>query len=72
VYIVLLKDFNKSLDMIDGKIHGTDCFEVDSVSFKNFLNFIQVYKIIQRTLQIVTCFDSIPDKNKPSKVSSLA
>ena len=32
--------------MVDGKIHGTDCFEVDSVSFKNFLNFLQVYKII--------------------------
>lgn len=42
VYLATPKDFSKPLDMIDGKVHGTDCFEVDSVSFKKIHNFIEV------------------------------
>ena len=30
--------------MVDGKVHGTDCFEVDSVSWENFENFDQLVK----------------------------
>lgn len=31
--------------MIDGKIHGTDCFEVDSVSLKSFLTLFKFTKL---------------------------
>ena len=36
VYLASPRDFNKILDMTDGNVHGTDCFEVDSVSEENF------------------------------------